>query len=208
MRPTLFAGLPFITWVTYMPWSTGRSKASTSNGSNEAALMPSQGGRITLLSFNLGSRVVKVFVGTAKPMLPRPRFRGLKSLRETCIAVLIPTTWPWRFSNGPPELPGLINASVCSTPEMGRERSLLRVRSVPLITPTVMDPPKPKGLPMAMASWPGRVSLESPRVNGLMSLTASELTLSIARSLAGFVPKISASTLVPSSKDIRMRSAP
>ena len=41
--------------------------------------------------------------GIAKPMPSAPR----------AIAVLMPITWPSRLTSGPPELPGLIEASVC-----------------------------------------------------------------------------------------------
>ncbi len=48
-----------------------------------------------------------VLVGTAKPM---PMFPSARPLVK--IIVLMPMTSPRRFRSGPPELPGLIAASV------------------------------------------------------------------------------------------------
>ena len=50
-----------------------------------------------------------MLIGTAKPMPMLPSARPL-----LMIAVLMPMTSPRMFSSGPPELPGLIAASVCS----------------------------------------------------------------------------------------------
>ena len=56
-----------------------------------------------------GSRSRIVLIGTAKPMPMLPaRCASVK------IAVFMPITSPRTFSSGPPELPGLIAASVCS----------------------------------------------------------------------------------------------
>ena len=81
------------------------------------------------------------------------------------------------------------------------------MRSSPLTTPTVIDPPKPNGLPIAIANWPGRASPESPNANGVMFLTASLSTFTRARSLAGLVPRTSPSAVEPSWKEILIRSA-
>ena len=101
---------------------------------------------------------------------------------EEKIAVLIPTTSPLRFNKGPPELPGLIGASVwimsgienepvCSIDGgirswswsgeggINGEGSSLGIegtfsddginRPRPLTIPSVIDPDKPKGFPIA-----------------------------------------------------------
>ena len=47
-----------------------------------------------------------MFDGIAKPMPSEPPLR-------LSMAVLMPTTRPSRSTSGPPELPGLIVASVC-----------------------------------------------------------------------------------------------
>ena len=87
--------------------------------------------RITLPVCSCGSRSRTVLIGTAKPM---PMFPSLRAL--VMIAVFMPITSPRRLSSGPPELPGLIAASVCS---MSFVRPLVtgNDRSVALMTPTV-----------------------------------------------------------------------
>jgi hypothetical protein len=56
-----------------------------------------------------------VLLGTAKPI---PMFPSLRAL--VMIAVFIPMTSPRTFSSGPPELPGLIAASVWACRSSGR----------------------------------------------------------------------------------------
>ena len=76
----------------------------------------------------------------------------------------MPITSPRVLSSGPPELPGLIAASVCSisTPVPGWPS----VRLLPLkeTTPTVtLFPPRPKGLPIAITQSPTSERSESPK---------------------------------------------
>ena len=52
-----------------------------------------------------------VSIGTAKPMPTLP----LLPLPPVAICELMPMTLPVASMSGPPELPGLIGASVCST---------------------------------------------------------------------------------------------
>ena len=52
------------------------------------------------------------------------------------MAVFMPITSPRTFSSGPPELPGLIAASVCSI-SFDRPSVTRRPRPVALMTPTV-----------------------------------------------------------------------
>ena len=69
------------------------------------------------------------------------------------IWVLMPMTCPSRSSSGPPELPGLMGASVCTTSGMEYGPLLLRmVRPSALTMPLVRVKSCPKGLPMASAS--------------------------------------------------------
>ena len=77
------AGLPVITWVIYTPLSTGRSKDSARRDSRLAALIPSHGGLITTFSLSLVSKVANVFAGTANPIDPRPKLRGVICWKET-----------------------------------------------------------------------------------------------------------------------------
>ena len=62
--------------------------------------------RTTLPLRSCGSSVFTVLIGIAKPILMLP------PLLAPRIPALIPTTSPRAFNNGPPELPGLIDASV------------------------------------------------------------------------------------------------
>ena len=68
-------------------------------------ITPSQPRVTRPFSFSCGTSSLARLIGMAKPMpmLPPPRLK---------IAVLMPTTSPWRLSSGPPELPGLMAASV------------------------------------------------------------------------------------------------
>ena len=65
--------------------------------------------RVTLPVLSCGSRSRTVLIGTAKPTPMLPSARPLLMM-----AVFMPMTSPRRFSSGPPELPGLMAASVCS----------------------------------------------------------------------------------------------
>ena len=81
--------------------------------------------------------------------------------------MLIPITAPWESSNGPPELPGLIAASVCTMPSNSRLPSSRIVRFRLLIIPVVNVPSNPNGLPMARTFCPTCNPSDSPsRRNG------------------------------------------
>ena len=108
------------------------------------------------------------------------------------MAVLMPITSPRTFSSGPPELPGLIAASVCST---CAERPLATVngRSRPLITPTLTVWSRPNGLPIASTQSPGCICAESPNlisVSGALGFWVSSIS---ALSVSGSRPTILAS---------------
>jgi hypothetical protein len=99
-----------------------------------------------------------VSAGMANPMptLPPP-WVGL------VIAVFTPISRPNRSSSGPPELPGLIGASVWITPGIGVRTGDSIVRSSAEMIPCVMVRLSPNGLPMANAFWPTSRSAEVPR---------------------------------------------
>src|SRR5215207_1319022 len=73
----------------------------------------------------------------------------------------MPTTSPRTFNSGPPELPGLIAASVCSI-GCSRPRTPPSGRPSAEITPTVTVWLKLNGLPMATTQSPGCICAESP----------------------------------------------
>ena len=70
------------------------------------------------------------------------------------IAVLMPITWPSRFRRGPPEFPGLIDASVWM--KLSYVATPTRVRAVAETIPTVTVRSRPNGLPIAIAHCPTR----------------------------------------------------
>ena len=87
--------------------------------------------RVTLPTKSCGSSSRTVLLGTAKPI---PMFPSLCAL--VMIAVFIPMTSPRTFRSGPPELPGLMAASVCSI-SFERPSVTRKARCVALMTPTV-----------------------------------------------------------------------
>lgn len=70
------------------------------------------------------------------------------------MAVFMPMMRPTLSSRGPPLLPGLIAASVCMTLLIGRPLGDFTSLPNPETTPMVKVWSKPKGFPMAKASWP------------------------------------------------------
>ena len=66
----------------------------------------------------------------------------------------MPITWPFESSSGPPELPGLIEASVWIALSMPKLVSPSTVRLVAEITPIESDWSSPKGLPIAATGSP------------------------------------------------------
>jgi hypothetical protein len=81
-------------------------------------------------------------IGIAKPM-PALAPDGLK------MAVLTPITRPAESSSGPPELPGLMAASVCTTPRIVRPVTASISRLSALTMPVVSVWSRPNGLPIA-----------------------------------------------------------
>ena len=93
-----------------------------------------------------------MLAGMAKPMPIEP------PLREK-IAVLMPTRSPFMSTSAPPELPGLMAASVW----MKKPRSVMPtwVRATAETMPLVTVWPTPKGLPMASTRSPTSMPSES-----------------------------------------------
>src|SRR5262245_18660918 len=127
------------------------------------------------------------------------------------MAVLMPTTSPWVLTRAPPELPGLIAASVwmasmttaCEAPELppnGLWSSAPSVTERPraLTMPDETEPSRPSGLPMASTVSPTCRLPLLPNLAGLSPDTF--LAWMTARSVAGSRPRMSASAGVPSEK--------
>ena len=118
------------------------------------------------------------------------------------MALLMPTTSPRRLTRGPPELPGLIAASVwialITVLELSAPLALpVRTgRSRALTMPLVTVPCRPSGEPIATTSSPGSRSAERPSVAGVRPSTpCARMT---ARSVTGSRPTISAAADEPS----------
>ena len=99
-------------------------------------------------------------VGIAKPM---PSYCS-----ETIFAELMPMTCPYMLTSGPPELPGLIAASVWMY-VMPLELYSPTERFRPETMPPVREPENcsPPGLPMASTSCPMTSSSELPNSAGV-----------------------------------------
>src|SRR6267378_1259593 len=121
------------------------------------------------------------------------------------IAVLTPITAPRESTSGPPELPGLSAASVCSTSSISRPLCARRLRPSALTTPVVTVCWKPYGLPIAIASCPTRTSREEPSTAAGVTAPPRRIT---AISVSGSSPTRSASRLEPSENVARMPRAP
>ena len=122
------------------------------------------------------------------------------------IAVFIPITSPREFSSGPPELPGLIAASVWMIPLIIRPFLALNDRSRLLTIPEVRVRSSPNGLPRARIFWPTMTFEESPNFTGT-SFSAGTWILKTATSLARSAPMTRASWAEPSKSLTRTESA-
>ena len=107
------------------------------------------------------------------------------------IALLMPTTAPRLSRSGPPELPGLIDASVWTNSSYG---PLPMNRSLALTIPVVTVWSRPNGLPIAITGSPTCSRSESPRGS---TARAEESIFSKARSVGGSVPTTRAACSVP-----------
>ena len=90
-----------------------------------------------------------VSIGMAKPMPTFP-----PPLPPVSICELIPITRPAASRSGPPELPGLIAASVWMTPSISKPLGAWIERRVADTTPVVSVRSSPNGLPIAIVGSP------------------------------------------------------
>ena len=93
----------------------------------------------------------------------------MPTLPPDCEAIceLTPITRPLASSSGPPELPGLIGASVWITESIWKPSGAWMWRPVPETIPAVVVCESPNGEPIATASWPVRTALESASESAL-----------------------------------------
>src|SRR4029079_10676699 len=127
-------------------------------------------------------------LGMAKPIptLPWPRGSGLNR------AEVMPITRPAASIRGPPELPGLIGASVWMK---RRSSPWASARLVALTMPAVTVWPRPNGLPIATTLWPTASLALSPSGSALRFFASMRST---ARSSLGTSATGSAATCRPS----------
>ncbi len=175
-RPALKDGPSSRIVTRYAPCSTGRSIALTRAGVTSLPETPSQGQVYWPSCIKAGTTRRMRLTGMAKPM---PRL--LSEVPPVSIWALTPITSPERLSSGPPELPGLMAASVWMAWGMVKAVRVGRARPMALMMPRVRVPSSPNGLPIATTVCPtDRVSMY-PRVRGVMSCGRSACTT--ARSL-------------------------
>src|SRR5688572_6453955 len=107
--------------------------------------------------------------------------------------VLIPMRLPPVSTRAPPELPGLMAASVCMKRPNGLAGAISRPTA--LMMPMVTVWPTLKGSPMARTRSPTRAWSDCPKV---MAVRPGELTRTTARSVSGSDPTIFPGTVRPS----------
>ena len=130
-------------------------------------------------------------MGTANPMPANASWPSGEASETT-----MPITRPWASSSGPPELPGLTDASNWMSPE-NVPWSVSAVRSRPDMTPADTLSVRPSGLPMATTAAP--TSAPPPRVAG--TTTCGSLAgVSVATSSFGSAAATVAVAVVPSAK--------
>ncbi len=95
-------------------------------------------------------------------------------------AVFMPMNSPFMLNSGPPELPGLIEASICMKASSGVS---LMLRSRALMMPVVTVPARPSGLPSATTWSPWRIRSLLPNFTGTSGFSGD--TRSSAMSMSG-----------------------
>jgi hypothetical protein len=130
-------------------------------------------------AMSCGTTSLTVSAGTAKP-IPALAPDGL------AICVFTPMSRPALSRSGPPELPGLIAASVWTTPWILRPVTDSIVLPSALTIPVVSVSSRPNGFPIAKTLWPTfRSRLVPTRIGG--SFASGAPILRTARSLSGSV---------------------
>ena len=159
--------------------------------------MPRNGRRTRPTVSSSGSTRLTVDAGTAKPIPTLP-----EEPSPVAICELTPITRPVASSSGPPELPGLIAASVWITSSIGSRSGAVIRRCSAETTPVVSVRSSPKGLPIATVGSPTLHVEESPSASGCRAGPFG-LTASTARSVSGSLPMTRAETVRWSENDTR-----
>jgi hypothetical protein len=135
-----------------------------------------------------------------------PMFPPSPPLPPARIAEFTPMTRPVASMSGPPELPGLIAASVWITSSIAKPLGASMRRCRADTTPVVSVRSRPNGLPIATVGSPTSTSRLLPRASG-RSPSPSGSTLSTARSLETSWPRTRAVTVRSSENRTLTRSA-
>ena len=162
-RPDLNAAI-----VDNILWNRGGLPRYKARPRHRARTTPTQAARFV-------STWRTVSTGIAKPT-------PLLEPDSLAIWELIPITWPVASSSGPPELPGLIAASVWTTPEIVWPLGDWMSRPRAETTPEVSVPERPNGEPIAIAGWPTRRARGAAERQRRDFATALSATSSTARS--------------------------
>src|SRR3954464_9490436 len=170
--PASAAAVPGVTVPTSAPGVEGRSPEARPR--EAGSMWPS------LISLGPTSRTLSTGIAKPTPVLPP---------LEEAIWELMPITRPAASSSGPPELPGLMAASVCTAPGMEKPLGASISRPSAETMPVVTVPSRPNGLPMAIAASPGRRVFEVSSCSGVRPpLTLEGSIESTAMSLEGSLP--------------------
>mmetsp|Transcript_101482 Transcript_101482/g.293610 ORF Transcript_101482/g.293610 Transcript_101482/m.293610 type:complete len:292 (+) Transcript_101482:180-1055(+) len=202
--PTKFAGPPSSTARTRAPCNCF---APTCNNNpftvfrtcGGASMMPMYARFVCPYFTSCDATRTTVFTGIAKPT-PAKAPDGL------AIIVFTPMSRPRASSNGPPEFPGLMAASVWMRSRIGLPLTDCISRPKPDTMPLVNVWSRPNGFPMASTFCPTWSLVELPRSKGT-SLLEPRSNFSTAKSLSGSMPAILASHVVPSARTTLARSA-
>src|SRR2546430_449464 len=137
------------------------------------------------LASSWGTTSLAVLIGIAKPIPTEP-------LPEPPVSIwaLIPITRPAPSSSGPPELPGLIEASVWITWSIENPLGALIDRWTAEMIPVVTVFSSPNGLPIAIASSPTWMRVESPSESGWSLVLRSEEHTSELQSQSNLVCRL------------------
>ena len=187
--PAFAIGLPGTIASIITPWSDGTRFALASAASIVSPSSPSHGCATWPCAFSSGITVLAMSIGIAKPT---PTFPLTSELLGSC--ALMPITAPERSISGPPELPWLIAASVCSALLIAKSFGAEIWRWIAEMTPAVSVRSSPNGLPMATTESPTSTLEESPSGSGCRAL-AGRSTLRTARSVEASEPMTRARTL-------------
>src|SRR6202021_3014469 len=136
----------------------------------------------------------------AKPRPIEPLCASGESPPSVAIAELTPTNCPAMLTNAPPELPGLIAASVwmaSSTVFWLPDSPVVDTgRFIALTIPVVTVPSRPSGEPPAITGWPTRRLADDPRLIGVSPEMPCTRTTAI--SVVGSAPTTVNSAVQPS----------